>query len=135
MRHRIEVERTPPGQNALAIKTGVGGLMDAEFAAQVMCLANGWQLPNTMAALVCARDTKAMDPAVSEPLIENYRLLRRIEAILRRWSFAGETVLPQDEAPFYRVAVRCGFRGAEDFRQALGKYRQAIRTAFQAVFG
>src|SRR5207244_3210996 len=31
MRERIEQERTPAGKDALAIKTGAGGLMDAEF--------------------------------------------------------------------------------------------------------
>src|SRR5207302_9237974 len=31
MRMRIETERTPRGKDALAIKTGCGGLMDAEF--------------------------------------------------------------------------------------------------------
>ena len=43
MRMRIEKERTPPGQDDLAIKTGKGGLMDAEFIAQALCLENGWQ--------------------------------------------------------------------------------------------
>ena len=43
MRGRIERERTPPGKDPLAIKTGSGGLMDAEFIAQVLCLAQGWQ--------------------------------------------------------------------------------------------
>src|SRR5205807_656254 len=38
MRMRIEKERTPAGQEALAIKTGAGGLIDAEFVAQVLAL-------------------------------------------------------------------------------------------------
>ena len=36
MRQRIEKERTPPGKEALAIKTGRGGLMDVEFIAQTL---------------------------------------------------------------------------------------------------
>ena len=51
MRMRIEKERTPRGQDDLAIKTGRGGLMDAEFIAQAMCLENGWQEANTLRAL------------------------------------------------------------------------------------
>src|SRR4029077_8238492 len=43
MRLRIEKERTPAGKGDLAIKTGKGGLMDAEFVAQALCLENGWQ--------------------------------------------------------------------------------------------
>ncbi|MGH7994472.1 MAG: hypothetical protein ACREDQ_13200, partial [Limisphaerales bacterium] len=48
MRLRIEKERTPRGQDDLAIKTGQGGLMDAEFIAQTLCLENGWHEPNTL---------------------------------------------------------------------------------------
>ena len=39
------------GQDDLAIKTGKGGLMDAEFIAQALCLENGWQEANTLRAL------------------------------------------------------------------------------------
>jgi glutamine synthetase adenylyltransferase len=131
MRQRIEKERTPPGKDALAIKTGAGGLMDAEFMAQTLCLANGWPEPNTLRALQRARDAKALTPADAERLIQNYRQLRRVEGILRRWSFAGETVLPDEPAPFYRVAVRCGFASPEAFREALAQCRQAIRNVYQ----
>src|SRR6185503_10669218 len=48
MRLRIEKERTPAGKDALAIKTGKGGLMDAEFLAQILCMENGWPEPNTL---------------------------------------------------------------------------------------
>ena len=130
MRQRIEKERTLPGQDALAIKTGAGGLMDAEFLAQMFCLAHGWQEPNTLRALERARTTGALERADAERLIENYRRLRRLEGILRRWSFEGETVLPDAEAPYYRVAVRCGFAKAEEFRAALAKWRGAIRGVY-----
>ncbi|PYJ03104.1 MAG: hypothetical protein DME25_13425, partial [Verrucomicrobia bacterium] len=48
MRARIQKERTPPGQDELAFKTGVGGLIDAEFIAQATCLEQGWQEANTL---------------------------------------------------------------------------------------
>jgi glutamate-ammonia-ligase adenylyltransferase len=57
MRMRIEKERTPQGRDDLAIKTGKGGLMDAEFIAQALCLENGWQEANTLRALERARGT------------------------------------------------------------------------------
>ncbi|MDB6020914.1 MAG: putative Glutamate-ammonia-ligase adenylyltransferase, partial [Pedosphaera sp.] len=114
MRQRIEKERTPPGKDALAIKTGAGGLMDAEFLAQVFCLERGWQEANTLRALVRARDEGVLRRKDANELTENCRQLRRVEGILRRWSFEGETVLPDDPAPFDRVAVRCGFGTSED---------------------
>jgi glutamate-ammonia-ligase adenylyltransferase len=134
MRSRIEKERTPPGQDALAFKTGRGALIDAEFIAQAMCLEHGWQEANTLRALERARREQVLAPADADKLIDNYRQLRRLENILRRWSFEGEAMLPADPAAFYRVAVRCGFATAEAFREALGGWRRAIRKVYEKVF-
>lgn len=132
MRLRIEKERTPAGKDELAIKTGRGGLVDAEFIAQALCLEHGWQEANTLRALERARAESLL--AGADKLIENYRRLRRVEGILRRWSYEGETVLPDDPAPYYRVSVRCGFSTPEAFREALASWRAAIRAVYQNVF-
>ncbi|HUC83587.1 MAG TPA: hypothetical protein VL970_00230, partial [Candidatus Acidoferrales bacterium] len=131
MRLRIQKERTPPGHDELAIKTGAGGLMDAEFVAQALCLEQGWTEPNTLRALERARDAKLLPEAAA--LIENYRRLRRVEGILRRWSYEGETVLPDNPAPYFRVAVRCGYATPEAFRRAVADWRQAIREVYDQV--
>ncbi len=133
MRMRIEKERIPTGKDDLAIKTGTGGLMDAEFIAQALCLENGWQEANTLAALERARASGV--GAWLEELIRAYRQLRRVEGILRRWSYEGETVLPDDPAPFYRVSIRCGFNGPAEFRAALAGWRQTIRRGYLSFFG
>jgi len=132
MRMRIETERTPHGQDELAIKTGKGGLMDAEFIAQALCLEHGWQEANTLHALERGRINGVFPDA--DKLIENYRQLRRVEGVLRRWSYEGETVLPDDAPAYYRVSVRCGFPLPAEFRNALAKWRQAIRRIYQKVF-
>ena len=107
--------------------------MDAEFIAQALCLENGWQEANTLAALERARDEGAREWL--DELIRPYRQLRRVEGILRRWSYEGETVLPDDPAPFYRVSIRCGFAGPDDFRAALAEWRGAIRRSYLSFFG
>lgn len=135
MRQRIEKERTPAGKNALAIKTGTGGLIDAEFLAQTFCLAHGWQEPNTLRALVRARDSAALPGADAEALLDNYRRLRRVETVLRRWSYEGEVLLPEDPAPMYRVALRCGFRDAAAFQRAVEGYRRVLRRVYAKVMG
>jgi [glutamine synthetase] adenylyltransferase / [glutamine synthetase]-adenylyl-L-tyrosine phosphorylase len=132
MRLRIEKERTPCGQDDLAIKTGKGGLMDAEFIAQTLCLENGWHEPNTLQALERGRDAGVLPDA--DKLLENYRALRRVEGILRRWSYEGEIVLPDDPAPYYRVSVRCGFATPEESRNALAEWRKAIRKVYEKIF-
>ena len=129
---RIEKERTPRGQDELAIKTGRGGFMDAEFIAQALCLENGWQEANTLRALERGRAAGVLPEA--DKLIENYRRLRRVEGILRRWSYEGETVLPDDAPAYYRVSVRCGFATPDDFRKALAQWRGAIREVYAKMF-
>jgi glutamate-ammonia-ligase adenylyltransferase len=132
MRMRIERERTPAGKEELAIKTGSGGLMDAEFIAQSLCLENGWHEPNTLRALERGREAGVLPEA--ERLIENYRHLRGVEGILRRWSYEGEIVLPDEPEPFYRVSVRCGFATPEEFREALSGWRAEIRKGYERFF-
>jgi glutamate-ammonia-ligase adenylyltransferase len=132
MRMRIEKERTPRGKDELAIKTGSGGLMDAEFVAQSFCLEQGWQEANTLRTLERGCDAKVLPNA--DELIKNYRQLRRVEGILRRWSYEGETVLPDDPAPYYRVSVRCGFASPETFRKAIAGWRKQIREIYSKVF-
>lgn len=106
--------------------------MDAEFIAQALCLENGWREANTLRALERGRQEGLLPNA--EALIENYRRLRRVEGILRRWSYEGETVLPDDPAPYYRVSVRCGFNSPDEFRAALASYRRSIRDVYLQVF-
>jgi glutamate-ammonia-ligase adenylyltransferase len=78
MRLRIEKERTPAGQEALAIKTGAGGLMDAEFIAQALCLRLGWQEANTLRVLQRVRDTGFLERKDADGLIESYRKVRGV---------------------------------------------------------
>jgi glutamate-ammonia-ligase adenylyltransferase len=132
MRQRIEKERTPPGKDRLSIKTGAGGVVDAEFIAQVLCLENGWREANTLRALERAHEAGKLPGAAG--LIQSYRQLRRVEGILRRWSFEGETVLPDEEEAYRRVSLRCGFETPEKFGAALGEWRKTIRGAFLEVF-
>ncbi len=133
MRQRIEKERTPAGKDHLAIKTGSGGLVDAEFLAQTFNLDHGWHEPNTLLALERARAAQWLAESDATQLIENYKRLRRIEATLRRWSYEGEIELPDDPAPQYRVAVRCGFATAEDFLAAVARYRVQVREVYRKV--
>jgi glutamate-ammonia-ligase adenylyltransferase len=134
MRLRIEKERTAAGQGKLAIKTGRGGLMDVEFVAQALCLENGWHEPNTLKAITRAADAKALTTKSARVLSENYRKLMQIERILRRWSFEPESVLPVDPAPYYRVAVRCGFKTPEAFERSVHQIREEIRAEYLRVF-
>ena len=134
MRGRTIQERTTPGRDHLAIKTGVGGLMDAEFLAQTFCLTAGWLEPNTLQALRRAVDEGLLPPDGGQSLLQSYSRLRRMEGILRLWSFEPETELPEEDAPLCRVAVRCGYDSAAEFMDDLKQIRAAIHAVFQTVF-
>ena len=134
MRMRIEKERTLSGQDRLAIKTGRGGLMDVEFIAQALCLENGWHEPNTLAAIGRGAKQKALREKSATLLAENYRKLMQVERILRRWSFEAESVLPTEPEPFYRVAVRCGYKSPDAFEKAVLACREAIRVEYLKFF-
>jgi glutamate-ammonia-ligase adenylyltransferase len=134
MRLRIEKERTPAGQDKLAIKTGRGGLMDVEFVAQAVCLENGWHEPNTLAAIGRAAANGVITSKSGKVLAENYRKLMQIERILRRWSFQPESILPVDPAPYYRVAVRCGYKEPAAFEAAVLQCREEIRREYLKLF-
>jgi glutamine synthetase adenylyltransferase len=109
-------------------------LIDAEFIAQTLCLEEGWQEPNTLRALARSAETQAIEPQDRDALVQNYRKLRRIEGILRRWSFEGETLLPDDPAPLYRVSVRCGYRNSDEFMQAVAGCRAELRRVYDRFF-
>ncbi len=108
--------------------------MDAEFLAQTFCLTAGWLEPNTLQALRRAVDEGLLPSAGGQSLLQNYARLRRMEGILRLWSFEPETELPDEDAPLNRVAVRCGFDNAAEFMNELKQIRAAIRAVFQTVF-
>jgi len=133
MRRRIEKERTPAGKDALAFKTGAGGVIDVEFLAQALAMEHGWFEPNTLASLSQARDAGVLPQADADLLIENLRHLRRMESILRRWSFEGEAMLPDDPAPQYRVAVRCGYPSAAPFLADVARWRTSIRKVYDRL--
>lgn len=134
MRARIEKERTPAGKDELAIKTGRGGLIDAEFLAQAVCLDRGWHEPNTFRVLERIQEEGVLPTGPATDLLDSYRRLRRVEGILRRWSYEGEILLPDDPAPLYRVAVRCGYRDAAAFLKDLALWRSRMRAVFAWYF-
>jgi glutamine synthetase adenylyltransferase len=86
-----------------------------------------------LCALQRARDAKVLPLTDANELIESYRQLRHVEGILRRWSFEGETALPAEDAPFYRVSIRCGFSTPKEFRLALRKLRRQMRKVYNKV--
>ncbi|MDX1950662.1 MAG: bifunctional [glutamate--ammonia ligase]-adenylyl-L-tyrosine phosphorylase/[glutamate--ammonia-ligase] adenylyltransferase [Verrucomicrobiota bacterium] len=134
MRLRIQTERTPAGMDKLAIKTGIGGLVDVEFIAQVLSLASDWHEPNTLRALKKAAECGLIETNDAALLSEHYKQLMQVERILRRWSLEAESLLPNDPAPLYRVAARCGHPTSDAFLAEVNRSRNIIRSIYNKVF-
>ena len=133
MRMRIEKERTPAGKDDLAIKTGRGGLMDAEFVAQALCLENGWQEANTLRALERGREAAVLPEA--DKLIETTASSGASRASCAAGVTKAKPCCRTIRRRIIAFRVRCGFPTPDAFREALAGYRKAIREVYARVFG
>jgi len=113
-------------------RPGRGGLMDAEFVAQVMCLENGWRAEHV--ARTGTWPNRPGSPGSGEVDRQLSACWRRVEGILRRWSSKGKPCCPPIP-PYYRVSVRCGFASPEECPGGLESMAQAdTRSLFAGVW-
>jgi len=133
IRRRVEEERTEASATRLPLKTGAGCLMDVDF------LAGGGLLERAPERLPALPSVPALLSAVShgpatDALLEDYALLRRVEATAR-W-MAGRAVEAVDASgdALDVVAELCqpAWRG-ELLRDRLDGARRRIRAAYRRV--
>jgi glutamate-ammonia-ligase adenylyltransferase len=138
MRASVEAA-APPG----CLKSGRGGMQDAEFAAQGLVLAHGHALPgvrrsNTVDALSSLREAGVLSAADQEDLVTALLFLRSVELRLRLVSGEGGSVLPADAGPLARRLgyVDTSFAPAgRSLAEEVGFYRERMRRAFGRVAG
>ena len=133
IRRRVEEERTAGGGSEVPFKTGAGGLMDVDFLAGGGLLeAHPESLPHHPSVPEMLR-AAVSGPGV-ERLLDDYALLRRVEAAAR-WC-AGRPVegLPAEGEALAVVAelVTPGESG-EALVASLRAARERVRTAYDAV--
>ena len=129
MRERIRRERGS-GSEILDLKTGLGGIIEAEFLVQALQMHTGtWnpQFPFAVADLTQLGIFSANDAAA---LQKSYDFLRRCESILRRWDNKTVGALPADEAEQQKLARRIG---AKDLA-AFGEQYRAARETIHAIY-
>jgi glutamate-ammonia-ligase adenylyltransferase len=141
MRGRMEAElgkETSRGKNP---KTGHGGLVDVEFAAQFLQLAHGHDHPSirtgsTPVALGRLRHAGLLREADYLALSEGYDFLRRVELRLRIVHDYTIVHLPDGGPALAQLARRMGFGGPEAGQRFLAEYARvtdAVRQAFDGV--
>jgi glutamate-ammonia-ligase adenylyltransferase len=127
---RIRRERGS-GSDFLDVKTGNGGIIEAEFLVQGLQIrANIWE-PNWERAVDRMHEGCHLSSPEITKLKSSYAFLRRCELVLRRYDQRGVSTLPSDPDEQRRLGIRLGYQEFETFRSDYLEAREAIHTLYQ----
>ncbi len=134
MRARQERETT-----AEDLKRGAGGIVDIEFAVQMLQLKYGRRnasirKSNTLDALKALFDAELLDPNNYYFLTAGYRALRTVENRLHLIGTANKNRLPNDETELARLTHLLGYENSQQLIDDCNEYRQEIRRHFDRIF-
>lgn len=129
MRERIRRERGS-GSEILDLKTGLGGIIEAEFLLQALQMRSGTWNPHFFLALDELRRAGLMSEADATALQTSYTFLRRCEATLRQHENKSVTTLPAAQLEQEKLARRLG---AKDLA-AFGDQYRAAREQVHALY-
>jgi glutamate-ammonia-ligase adenylyltransferase len=141
MRERMESELGKEASRGKNPKTGHGGLVDVEFAAQFLQLLHGHDHPtirtgSTPIALRKLREAALLREAEFAALAEGYEFLRRVELRLRIVHDYAIDHLPESGPTLRQLARRLGYAGPAPGERFLAEYARvtaAVRQAFEDV--
>ena len=126
------------------VKSGYGGLVDIEFAVQILQLVHGGEAPsvrgqNTLLAVERLHDIGVLTEAQRDGLSEAYLFLRRVENALRIVHDRALDALPKNRAELAQLARRLGYAETEGtpivdaFLQDYGKWTERTRSFFNEI--
>jgi glutamate-ammonia-ligase adenylyltransferase len=133
MRRRVET-----GASSRSLKRAPGGIVDVEFAVQLLQLRYGHRFPavvrhNLWEALEALRAVGLLSADDATGLQTGYSFLRTVEARLRIVTDRPLTDLPDNPHDLAKLARRLGFSSPADF---LARFRQVtadIRCRYEAI--
>src|SRR6266403_2929252 len=130
MVQRIRRERGT-GSDFLDLKSGAGGIIEAEFLVQALQMrANIWE-QNWERAVDGLHQSGHLDKSDVAKLKNSYAFLRRCELALRRYDNRGISTLPSDPDEERKFAIRLGYNDFDAFRRNYLTAREAIHTFYQ----
>jgi glutamate-ammonia-ligase adenylyltransferase len=130
MLERIRRERSS-GSEFLDLKTGRGGIIEAEFLVQALQMRNAIWEPNWTGAVDHLREVGQFSESEARALKGAYEFLRGCESVLRRYENKSVSALPAGQSEQGRFVHRLGFKNIEAFTQ---KYT-AARSSIQGIYG
>ena len=124
MRERIRHERGS-GSEGRDFKTGLGGIVEAEFLVQALQMRSAIWNPQLALAIPELKQAGVLGAPEAQALQTSYDFLRRCESVLRRWEYKSVASLPTEESEQRKLARRLG---AKDIGAFGGQYRNARET-------
>jgi glutamate-ammonia-ligase adenylyltransferase len=120
------------------LKRGPGGLVDVDFAVQLLQLRHATgrpdlQSPNTCAAIAALYAARLLSDDEHADLRAGYDFLRLTQNRLRGMTNRAADELPDDPAALTKLARRLGFESADTFLTELRERSQRVRVAFEQV--
>src|SRR6266536_2022222 len=132
MVERIRRERGS-GSDFLDLKTGAGGIIEAEFLVQALQMrANIWE-QNWERAVDGLHQSGDLDESDVAKLKNSYAFLRRCELVLRRYDNRSISTLPSDPDEERKFAIRLGYTEFDAFRRDYLTARETIHTFYQRL--
>src|SRR5216110_2652831 len=132
MVQRIRAERGS-GNDALDFKTGIGGIVEAEFLVQALQMRH--DVRETSVRLAIATLANIISPEDADLLGRGYEFLRRLETVLLRWRNTSASSLPPDPVEQRKLAIRTGFKDRESWQQGYESARADIHAIYGKHFG
>ena len=130
MLNRIRRERGR-GSDFLDLKTGRGGLIEAEFLVQALQMREKIWEPNWQLAADRLHASAVFDDAEAMKLKEAYRFLRRCESVLRCYENNAVSTIPNDANEQRKLAIRLGCDGLESFGRNYSVARETIHAVYE----
>ncbi|MFA5811464.1 MAG: hypothetical protein WC956_03940 [bacterium] len=132
-------------QPSFDVKFSAGGIREAEFLVQAICLLFGGKRPalrvaNTFEAIEALSSNGLMHPFGAKTLTEAYAFLRRMENMIQVADEVQTHRLPADEAGLEALARRMGYRdadadaAAQRMHEDLSRHAHSVESLFRAIF-
>src|SRR5437879_3830474 len=120
MLERIRRERGS-GSDFLDLKTGTGGMIEAEFCVQDVQMRSGILEPNWQRALIALREIEMVSDRDASNATQSYEVLRCAERALRRFENKNISTLPSAREEQEKLAKRLG-----SFRRPGGGHQRSL---------
>ena len=129
MLERIRRERGS-GSDFLDLKTGTGGMIEAEFLVQALQMRSGIWEPNWQRALIALREIEMVSDRDASNATQSYEVLRRTETALRRFENKNVSTLPSAPEEQEKLAKRLGYKDVDLFAKQYRAARETIHALY-----